>query len=65
MPVDCRKCIHFKITWENNRPYACKAFGFKTKNIPSRDVFLSSGTECLKFTPKQTNKDDSLYNRRK
>lgn len=51
--IDCRKCIHFKITWERNHPYSCKAFGFKSKNLPSVDVFLSAGQECLKFIPKQ------------
>ena len=52
MPIDCRKCKYFKVTWERNSPYACTVFGFKTKNMPSRDVFLSSGKECLKFEAK-------------
>ena len=52
MPVDCKKCIHFKITWEKDRPYACKAFGFKSKKIPSAEVSAAAGKECLKFSPK-------------
>ena len=56
MEVNCRKCIYFKITWEKERPYACKAFGFKSKNIPSYEVFNASGKECLKFSPKTAKK---------
>jgi hypothetical protein len=52
MPVDCKKCLYFKITWEKERPYACRAFGFKTKNLPSIEVYSASGKECLKFIPK-------------
>jgi hypothetical protein len=52
MPIDCRKCEHFKITWIKEQPYGCKLFGFKSKVIPSREVFITSGKECVKFTPK-------------
>ncbi len=56
MAVDCRKCEHFRITWEKNRPYACKAFGFKSLKIPSAEVLINSGRECLKFSQKKLNK---------
>lgn len=52
MSVDCKKCIYFKITWEKERPYGCGAFGFKSKNIPSKEVYAAVGKDCLKFTPK-------------
>ena len=52
MPVDCRKCAHFKITWIKEQPYGCKLFGFKSKGLPSVEVFLTSGKDCLKFAPK-------------
>jgi Zn-dependent M28 family amino/carboxypeptidase len=52
MPVDCKKCDFFKITWERDLPYACKAFGFKSKEIPSIVVFSSAGKECIKFSAK-------------
>lgn len=55
MPVDCRKCKHFKVTWEKDLPYICKAFGFKSKNMPSYEVVLAAGKECLKFVPKTQN----------
>lgn len=56
MAVDCRRCNHFKVTWEKDRPYSCKIFGFKSKRMPSVEVLLSSGTECLKFSQKITKK---------
>ncbi len=52
MNVDCRKCIFFKITWEKDRPYACKAFGFKSKGLPSIEVIFADGKSCLKYMPK-------------
>jgi len=39
MPVDCIKCAHFKITWIKAQPYGCKLFGFKSKGLPSVEVF--------------------------
>ncbi|MDP3683464.1 MAG: uracil-DNA glycosylase [Ignavibacteria bacterium] len=57
MAVNCRQCAHFYITWDRNFPYGCKAFGLKTKRIPSAEVYLSSGKECLKFQKKENQKD--------
>jgi len=54
--IDCRKCLHFYITWDNKFPYGCKALNFKSKNIPSIDVKISSGIDCLKFEIKKNAK---------
>ena len=53
MPIDCRKCRHFYITWDHKFPYGCKSFGMKTKQMPSAEVYTSSGKECLKFEKKE------------
>jgi hypothetical protein len=58
MSLDCRKCAHFKITWIKAQPYACKLFGFKSRNLPSVEVFVTSGKECVKFTPKMQEKKE-------
>lgn len=50
--IECRKCKHFYITWDKDNPYGCRAMYFKTSRTPSDVVFESSGTICLKFTPK-------------
>ena len=52
MAINCRKCKHFFITWDTNAPYGCRIFGIKTKQMPSIEVFKSSGRECLKFEKK-------------
>ncbi len=47
--VDCFRCVHFYVTWDENFPRGCKAYGFKSRNIPSVDVYRSSGMKCLRF----------------
>lgn len=51
--VNCRKCRFFQITWDKKFPYGCKAYGFKTKQMPSVKVKSFSGIECLKFILKK------------
>ncbi|HBL24486.1 MAG TPA: uracil-DNA glycosylase [Deltaproteobacteria bacterium] len=51
----CFSCIHFHITHDKGFPYGCKAMGFKSRLIPSREVLLSSGIECQMFAPKKRN----------
>ncbi|MDQ6976994.1 MAG: uracil-DNA glycosylase [Ghiorsea sp.] len=48
----CRQCKYYFITWDAKLPYGCKAFSFKTRRMPSLDVFRSSGKPCIKFTQK-------------
>lgn len=52
MKVDCFKCHYFRVTWDQNNPRGCMAYGFKTKQLPSLVVKQSSGMDCLKFVPK-------------
>ena len=47
--IDCRKCVHFFVTWEKNCPYGCKSYGFKGPQIPSIVVKSSSGESCKFF----------------
>lgn len=51
--VDCNKCQYYYVTWDPKFPRGCKAFGFKTRELPSLSVFRSSGQPCLRFTPKK------------
>ncbi|WP_078378556.1 hypothetical protein [Sutcliffiella halmapala] len=50
--VDCMKCRHFYVTWDAKYPKGCRAFGFKTSQLPSLAVFQSSGSICMKFSQK-------------
>ena len=45
--INCFDCIHLQITWQPATPYACKAIGFKSKIIPSMEVFKNSGSQCM------------------
>ncbi|RXJ98427.1 uracil-DNA glycosylase [Arcobacter sp. CECT 8986] len=51
--IICQKCQYYYVTWENNNPHGCKAYGFKSKIIPANVVKKSSGKECNFYNPKQ------------
>jgi hypothetical protein len=40
------------VTWDKNQPHGCKAFGFKSLQIPSAVVKKSSGKDCSKYQEK-------------
>ncbi len=50
--IDCFSCKHFYITWDRNFPYGCKALGFKSRSIPSAEVYKASARECLRYDKK-------------
>jgi len=50
--IDCFTCKYFYITWDKHFPYGCNALGFKSKSMPSAEVFKASNTECLKYERK-------------
>lgn len=51
--INCFQCAYFQVTWDPVNPRGCKAYGFKSKQIPSLVVKQSSGMDCLKFVPKR------------
>ncbi|OMF13549.1 uracil-DNA glycosylase [Paenibacillus sp. FSL H7-0331] len=51
-PINCIKCVHYYVTWDPAFPKGCRAFGFKTSEMPSTLVKRSSGHPCLKFESK-------------
>lgn len=54
--VNCRRCRFFFVTWEPERPFGCRFFGFKSAEIPSMAVFQSSGAPCEQFSPRPLRK---------
>ena len=50
--INCRRCGYYFVTWNNAQPHGCRAYGFKSLQIPSVVVKQSSGQECTFFTPK-------------
>ncbi|MEW5832390.1 MAG: uracil-DNA glycosylase [Campylobacterota bacterium] len=51
--INCHRCAYYFVTWEAHQPHGCKAYGFKSRMIPSQVVLSSSGAQCIYFTPKQ------------
>lgn len=52
--INCRVCKHYFVTWEKTKPHGCRAYGFKSQQIPSMVVFQSSGVECALFQRKNS-----------
>ncbi|KGP74199.1 uracil-DNA glycosylase [Pontibacillus yanchengensis Y32] len=50
---NCFQCKHFYTTWNPEFPRGCKAYGFKTKEIPSAYVLKVSGSPCFHFESKK------------
>lgn len=45
----CRGCRFHYITYEEEWPYGCRAFEFKSRRLPSLVVLESSGEPCRAF----------------
>lgn len=50
--INCRSCKFYYITWDNTFPNGCKAYGIKSREMPSMVVVKSSGEECKSFENK-------------
>lgn len=46
---DCLHCSHYFVTWEADKPRGCRAYEFKTPELPSKVVLESSGEPCQFF----------------
>lgn len=49
---DCLHCVHYFVTWESDRPRGCRAYEFKSADLPSDVVLASSGDGCQLFERK-------------
>jgi hypothetical protein len=50
---NCLECEYFRITWNNDFPRSCTIFEFKTRNLPSAEVFNATGERCPSFKLKE------------
>jgi hypothetical protein len=48
----CINCASYYVTWAPRHPHGCKAFGFKSAQVPSAVVSSVSEDQCLKFSVK-------------
>ncbi|MEZ4330604.1 MAG: uracil-DNA glycosylase [Myxococcota bacterium] len=53
---DCLHCVHYFVTWEPAKPRGCRAYAFKSEDLPSDVVFESSGEPCRLFERKPERK---------
>ena len=49
---NCMKCVHHRITHDQRFPYACGAMGFKSRQLPQREVLATTGEPCLAYAPR-------------
>ncbi|MDR0623569.1 MAG: hypothetical protein LBG10_03980 [Treponema sp.] len=49
----CLHCVHFSVSWDPVFPRSCDYFGFKSKNLPSHEVFKSTGRHCPRFRERE------------
>ncbi|PLR79005.1 uracil-DNA glycosylase [Bacillus sp. V3-13] len=50
--INCIKCRYYYVTWDSKFPKGCKAYEFKSRNLPSLEVFRASGQPCLRHETK-------------
>lgn len=51
--INCRLCKYYYVTWDKSFPNGCKAYGIKSKEMPSVVVYKSSGENCKGFVSKK------------
>ena len=51
--VNCWDCAHFAISWDQSRRYQCNKLGFKSRNLPSIEVYQADGRQCMSFVRKE------------
>ncbi len=50
--INCLSCAYFYITYDVGFPYGCRVAGFKSRSMPSREMYAHSGMDCQLFTGK-------------
>jgi hypothetical protein len=50
--INCFSCQNFYITYDPQFPYGCRMVGFKSRWIPSKEMYASSGMACQFFAGK-------------
>jgi hypothetical protein len=56
---NCLLCGHYFITHDPQKPFGCRALGFKSRTNPARLVYESSGMHCQLFSAKKRQNDGS------
>jgi hypothetical protein len=51
-PVRCHGCRHFLVTHQADWPYACRAYGLRSRMLPSAEILAMSGQPCQQREPR-------------
>jgi hypothetical protein len=52
--IDCRRCRHYFVTWDEKFPHGCRRMGFKSRRAPNDEVRCAmNGRACRLFEQKQ------------
>ncbi len=52
--VDCHRCIHYHVTWDERFPHGCRRMGFKSGCYPNDEVRAAmNGRSCRLFEPRR------------
>ena len=49
VPVTCRDCRHYYVTWDKGFPHGCRVMGFKSRTSPALSVRQASRMDCQLF----------------
>ncbi|NBW01711.1 MAG: uracil-DNA glycosylase [Betaproteobacteria bacterium] len=44
--VNCRRCKHYYVTWDESFPQGCRLYGVKSRQAPSIAVRDATGAAC-------------------
>ena len=56
--IDCHRCRHYFITWDERFPHGCRRMGFKSRRSPGDEVrYATSGQNCRLFDEKDARKE--------
>ncbi|NBO41855.1 MAG: hypothetical protein EBU92_10110 [Betaproteobacteria bacterium] len=58
---NCWQCRYFAISWDPRNPYKCGMMGFKSRMIPSFEVFRADGNHCRGFMDKEAKQPQTQY----
>ena len=54
---NCLRCRYFSVSWDPRFPRACRVFGIKSRELPSRVVYRNTGRHCPSFDPAPAHRD--------
>jgi len=61
-PLNCYKCIYYKVSWDKNFPHVCQIFDIKSRMLPYISVFQNTSRSCPAFKKRENLKNEEIKN---